>query len=141
MVATGPECQGTPPCTGYDEAQFTSFDGGSTWNYVARPPSDYQDIGYQGIGYQDATHWWAATASGTLFKSSDAGQTWKQVSSHLTAGVYTFHFVDSQHAWAQVDTPFVRSERPNVVRGVVSTLLSTSDAGLHWAKVATPQLR
>lgn len=141
MVGTGPDCEKMAPCAVYDEAEFTSFEGGSTWNYVDRPPADYQDIGYQGIGYQDAAHWWAATATGTLFKSSDAGQTWKQVSSHLPPGQYRFHFVDSQHAWAQVDTPLVRSEPPNVIRGVVSTLLSTSDGGLHWVKVATPQLR
>jgi photosystem II stability/assembly factor-like uncharacterized protein len=142
MVNTGPECQKAPPCGAYDEAEFTSFDGGSTWKYVAHPPADDQDIGYQGIGYQDATHWWAATASGALFKSSDGGQTWKQISSQQLPGQFTtFHFVDSQHAWAQVDTPVVRSTAGGLVRGFASTLLSTGDGGLHWVKVSTPQPR
>ena len=135
FVSTGPMCQKTSgPCTVYDVAEFTSFDGGSTWTYVPPPPGDYFDI-----GYEDARHWWSALG-GTLFKSSDAGQTWTQISTHqMPVGGYSFHFFDSQHAWVQVSTPLVDSQDPEQVRRYVSTLLFTSDGGLHWVKVNSPQ--
>jgi len=59
---------------------FTSFDGGKTWRALAPPP---QETGYSDFVFQDSTHWWA-TRFGTLWKSADAGQTWKHVASCST---------------------------------------------------------
>jgi photosystem II stability/assembly factor-like uncharacterized protein len=135
FVSSGPMCQKTRgPCTVYDVAEFTSFDGGSNWMHVAPPPGDYFDI-----GYEDARHWWSAVG-GTLFKSADAGQTWTQISMRqMPVGGYAFHFFDSQHAWVQVSTALVDIQDPEQVRRYASTLLFTSDGGLHWVKVNPPQ--
>jgi photosystem II stability/assembly factor-like uncharacterized protein len=136
FVSTGPMCQKTAnPCAVYDVAEFASFDGGSSWTYVPPPPGDYFDI-----GYEDARRWWAAVG-GNLYKSSDAGQTWSQIPGvPLLPGRYSFHFFDAQHAWVHVSTPLVDINDPEQVRRYASTLLFTSDGGLHWAKASTPVL-
>jgi hypothetical protein len=96
----------------------TSLDDGATWSYVQRPPGQ--------VAYQDPLHWWAI-ASTMLFKSSDAGQTWIQVTDTLPNWGYIPRVIDSQHAWA-----------------VISPALSgyglalSSDGGLQWTQANVP---
>lgn len=97
---------------------FTSFDTGSTWRYL--PPSP----GY--ISYQDAFHWWAIQGR-VLSKSSDAGQTWIQISDTLPDWQILPDILDSKHAWS------------SIVAGGYGLAL-TSDGGLHWTRVNVPQL-
>jgi hypothetical protein len=133
FVSTGPNCQTTAgQCGPYETAEFTSFDGGNTWAYVPPPPGEYFDI-----GYEDARHWWVAVG-GSLFKSSDGGQTWTLVSNQMPPGRYSFHFFDSQHAWVHVSTSLVNSQDPDQVRGYASALLFTSDGGRHWVRANPP---
>jgi photosystem II stability/assembly factor-like uncharacterized protein len=135
FVSTGPNCETTAgQCAPYETAEFTSLDGGNTWIYVPPPPGEYFDI-----GYEDARHWWVAVGD-SLFKSSDAGQTWTLISRHMPPGRYSFHFFDSEHAWVQVSTPFVDFLDHSEVRGYISTLLFTNDGGIHWVKVNSPHL-
>ncbi len=98
---------------------FTSFDAGSTWRFV--PPSP----GY--ISYQDAFHWWAIQGR-VLSKSSDAGQTWGQISDALPDWQILPDILDSKHAWSAI-----------VVGGFGLAL--TSDGGLHWSRANVPQLQ
>lgn len=80
------------------------------------------------------------TAPNTLYKSSDGGQTWTQISiQQMPVGADSFHFFDSQHAWVQVSTALIDIQDPEQVRRYASTLLFTSDGGLHWVKVNSPQ--
>jgi photosystem II stability/assembly factor-like uncharacterized protein len=95
---------------------FTSFDQGATWNHVPRPPGV--------TGYQDSMHWWAMDGT-SLFKSSDAGQSWLSVTGALPAWNYAPHILDSKHAWADV---FVGS----------FGLALTQDGGLHWRQGTVP---
>ena len=99
---------------------FTSVDGaGNTWRSVPPPPGV--------VAYQDATHWWA-TSTNTLFKSANAGQSWKQVATlpadrqFSTPGV-----LDSAHGWAAV-----------FVMGGYGLAL-TNDGGLHWTLANVPK--
>jgi photosystem II stability/assembly factor-like uncharacterized protein len=79
-------------------------------------------------------------APNILYKSSDGGQTWTQISiQQMPVGPDSFHFFDSQHAWVQVSTAFVDIHDPEQVRRCASTLLFTSDGGHHWVKVNSPQ--
>ena len=101
---------------------YTSSDGGTTWRVVPSP-------GF--LAYQDSTHWWATT-SDALFKSSDAGRSWKQVATMPTSWqVFGPVILDPMHAWASI----------NVMGGFGLAL--TSDGGLHWtlAKVPKTNLR
>ena len=93
---------------------LTSFDGGSTWRRLAPPPGN---TGYSDFIFQDTFHWWAMRF-GTLFKSSDAGQTWKQVSLQMDDWDYILQVIDAKHAWAQLAATFPGS-RPAARDGSV----------------------
>jgi photosystem II stability/assembly factor-like uncharacterized protein len=132
FVWTGSMCRNHGPCASNHEAEFTSFDGGVTWTYVPTPAGEYIATD---IGYADARHWWSA-ASGSLYQSSDAGQTWKQIPGVLLpSGRCSFHFFDSGHAWVHVSTALVDVRDTDQLQRYSSTLLFTSDAGRHWVKV------
>ena len=104
---------------------LTSFDGGTSWTYVQPRPSRTSFFGV--VDFQDALHWWAIDGW-ILFKSSDAGQTWNQVSDQLSSSYgYIPHVLDSKHAWALVLYP----------AGTGLTL--TTDGGLHWTRANVPQ--
>ncbi len=98
---------------------FTSFDTGGTWRYVPPPPGE--------VGYQDDFHWWAIKGT-VLSKSSDAGQTWSEISNTLPDWQFVPYLLDSKHAWAEL----------TVVGGFGLAL--TSDGGLHWTRANVPQL-
>jgi photosystem II stability/assembly factor-like uncharacterized protein len=107
-----------------DQYMLTSFDGGASWRYVAPRPSGSTFAGL--IDFQDALHWWAIDGS-LLYKSSDAGQTWNQVSKQIDPGYgYIPHVLDSMNAWAQVLEPSG------------SGLALTADGGLHWTRASVP---
>ena len=103
----------------------TSFDGGVTWRYVPPPPAT--------VAYQDANHWWAIKGS-LLYKSSDAGQTWTQVTSALPDWVFRpeLHILDSKHAWVTVSVPTSLSSPGG------NGLAFTDDGGLHWTRATVP---
>jgi photosystem II stability/assembly factor-like uncharacterized protein len=65
---------------------------------------------------------------GTLWKSSDAGQSWKHVGQQIDEWDYRPHVVDAKHAWATL----IGS------RASGTGLAMTSDAGLHWTYVKVP---
>jgi len=107
---------------------YTSFDGGSTWRTLATPPGETT---FTDFAYQDAFHWWAMRF-GTLWKTSDAGQSWKQVSQQTDDWDYRPQVIDAKNAVALlVGSP------GNQVAG--SGLATTSDGGLHWKQVDAPQ--
>ena len=108
----------TPPNVS-EPLLFTSFDGGSSWRYLAPPPGD--------VAYQDASHWWAVKDT-ALFKSADAGQTWKQITHSLPSWQFVPHVIDAKHAWAEL----------SVVGGFGLGL--TDDGGLHWRPANVPSV-
>jgi photosystem II stability/assembly factor-like uncharacterized protein len=110
-----------------DLIPYTSFDGGTTWRLVTRPPG----APVQDITFQDSSHWWA-TGFRTVWKSSDAGQSWMSVDQHLDTWVYQPQFIDAKHGWAAMF----------ITRGFVAPpdgLAMTSDGGLHWTQVDAPR--
>jgi photosystem II stability/assembly factor-like uncharacterized protein len=96
---------------------FTSIDSGASWTFVPTPPGE--------VAYQDARHWWAIKDT-VLFKSSDAGQSWKRITDTLPAWQIVPHILDSNHAWAEL----------TVVGGFGLAL--TGDGGLHWTRQNVP---
>ena len=81
------------------------------------------------VTFQDASHWWVASP-GTVWESSDAGQSWKSVYQQLDNWVIQPQFVDVKHGWADL---FMSAE------GQASGLAMTSDGGLHWTQVNAPR--
>ncbi len=112
--------------------EFVTLDGGASWRLVPPPPGlgDYADI-----SYADATNWWVIRGSG-LYKTSDAGATWTQVSMRIEYDALKPTIIDSQHAWAMVqgqpDTQV--GQRPQIGW----SLETTSDGGLTWKDAAVP---
>ena len=106
------------PASGDVPFLFTSFDQGVTWRYLSPPPGQ--------VAYQDANHWWAMKST-LLFKSTDAGQTWFQVSNKLPDWQYLPQVLDSKHAWAEV----------SVLGGY--GLAFTDNGGVNWTRVTVPQ--
>jgi photosystem II stability/assembly factor-like uncharacterized protein len=106
--------------------QGYTFDGGMTWRRLAPPPGT---TSWESFAYQDSSHWWAMGA-GDLWKSADAGSSWKLVSQQTDGWGYSPHVIDANHAWAELF---------NSAAGNFSGLALTSDGGLHWSQVGTPQ--
>jgi photosystem II stability/assembly factor-like uncharacterized protein len=79
------------------------------------------------LHYQDASHWWAVKDT-ALFKSADAGQTWKQITNTLPSWQFVLHVLDAKHAWAEL----------SVVGGFGLGL--TDDGGLHWRPANVPSV-
>jgi photosystem II stability/assembly factor-like uncharacterized protein len=109
---------------------YTSFDGGATWRGLAPAPGETR---YSDFVFVDARNWWAMRY-GTLFKTSDSGQTWKQVAQMMDEWDYLPGVVDSRHAWAQLR---VVPGPGNPPQG--TGLAMTADGGLHWTFVNVPQ--
>jgi photosystem II stability/assembly factor-like uncharacterized protein len=109
---------------------LTSFDGGSTWRRLPPPPGE---TSYGDFIFQDAFHWWAMRY-GTLFKTSDAGQTWKEVAQQLDEWDYVPQLVDAKHAWAQMTVVFPSANPPQG-----TGLATTADGGIHWTPVNVPK--
>jgi photosystem II stability/assembly factor-like uncharacterized protein len=107
---------------------LTSFDGGSTWRRLPPPPGETT---YTDFIFQDTVHWWAMRY-GTLFKTSDAGQTWKQVAQQLDAWDYLPQILNAKQAWAQMVVA------PNSTPPQGTGLATTADGGLHWSPVNVP---
>jgi photosystem II stability/assembly factor-like uncharacterized protein len=110
-------------CPGPVETNFTSFDGGVTWQVLPPAPGRGQRF----VAYSDDVNWW--TIYGTIYRSTDAGQTWHRASDNLVALNWQFQprAIDQKHAWAQIE----------VKDGY--GLATTADAGLHWTRVKVPQ--
>jgi photosystem II stability/assembly factor-like uncharacterized protein len=110
-------------------AAFTSLDGGATWRAVFAPPGAL----FFDMAFQDATHWWAMP-SGNLFKTSDAGRSWKHVSLQFDDWQYRVQVIDAQRAWAQLGLS-IGTQDP--IRG--TSLAYTSDGGVHWSYAGVPK--
>jgi photosystem II stability/assembly factor-like uncharacterized protein len=103
----------------------TSFDGGATWRYAQPPPG--------AVAYQDDFHWWGMHGL-ALSKSSDAGQTWTQITNQLPGWLFRpdLHVLDAKRAWVTMSVP-ASSSAPGG-----NGLAFTDDGGLHWTRVRVP---
>jgi photosystem II stability/assembly factor-like uncharacterized protein len=109
---------------------LTSFDGGSTWRRLPPPPGATT---YSDFVFQDTFHWWAMR-NGTLFKSSDAGQSWKEVAQQLYEWDYAPQVIDAKRAWGVMTVAYPPA---TLTRG--TGLATTADGGVHWTPVNVPQ--
>jgi photosystem II stability/assembly factor-like uncharacterized protein len=103
---------------------FTSFDGGATWRRASPPP--FPRGVPRRVAYQDDFNWWYIDVM-TLYRSSDAGQTWTRAAENLPDWEIEPRAVDKKHAWAQL-----------VSFGGYG-LATTVDAGAHWTRVTVPR--
>lgn len=111
---------------------FRTTDGGSNWQFVRLEgfPVDsvtYQDIrfftGIRAISMVDRDHGWAAGIRGTVFRTTDGGQSWSPCAplpgEPFLNGV---SFVDATTGW---------------VTGSEASVFRTTDGGLSWERQIT----
>jgi photosystem II stability/assembly factor-like uncharacterized protein len=108
---------------------FFSHDQGGSWRQIAFPiaVSTFDDL-----SFVDATNWWVLR-SGHLWKTSDAGITWRQVSVLGLPDGWRYEsarVIDARHAWWSMVSS---------ARSTLSALAITADGGSHWATVNVPQ--
>lgn len=111
-------------------AGFTSFDGGGTWRRLPPPPGE---TAFSDYIFQDTFLWWAMRY-GTLFKSNDAGQTWKEVAQETDEWDYVPGIIDAKHAWAHMLVVFPNTNPPHG-----TGLAMSSDGGIRWTPVSVPK--
>jgi hypothetical protein len=70
--------------------------------------------------------------SGSLFKTSDAGQHWTpvEIPAPLLGWIYTPHVIDAGHAWAELTAISTSASD--------SALVMSSDGGVSWGPVNVP---
>ena len=111
-----------------DVRTFVSFDYGQAWRMLAQPVAGLR---YSDYLFQNATHWWAMR-SRVLYKTSDAGLTWRAIRSPNLINTWTYqpHVIDAKHAWALMQ---------RVAGSAVGTALAlTSDGGITWKAANVP---
>ncbi len=119
----------------YDANQFLrTADGGKTWRLDSvDAPAGY---GLSGIAAIDANTCYAAmydafNYGGSMFKTTDGGDTWKQLEPGKLFGANSFpdfvHFFDAQHGVTVGDDDGIDSLRMEIY--------TTSDAGKTWQRV------
>lgn len=105
-------------------SRYSTTDGGATW--AAHP----QDASIAHVAFVDpATGWWAGDQ--TVQVTHDGGQTWQAQPAGIPPQHYlnALHFIDAQHGWV-LATTVKENESPD--------LLSTSDGGTTWNRLALP---
>lgn len=102
---------------------FATTDGAHHWR---------RQLGGQ-CGSNDAFPF-SAMRYGTLFKTSDSGQTWKQAAQIMDEWDYLPGVIDARHAWARLRALPAPGNAPQG-----TGLAITADGGLHWTCVNVPQ--
>lgn len=95
----------------------TSFAQGWQYGYQRE-----YDIDFWAVDFANATVGYAVGSGGSIFKTTDGGDTWTQQTSGTTMALYSVFAIDNSVAWIVGDT---------------GTILSTTDGGANW--VTHPQ--
>jgi hypothetical protein len=112
-----------------DSTVYESFDAGQSWRRLGPPPNPTT---FGDISYLDSKHWWAMRF-GSLFKTSDAGASWKETRVAPLQEGWDYHalnVIDSRHAWVTMTS---------TARTGGGALSMTADGGASWNTVTVPQ--
>ena len=98
-------------------------DGGATWK------TQLDSVGgwLSGLTFLDQKNGWAVGEFGTVWKTTDGGEHWKQMRKSPTpCWLYDVHFIDEEHGWTV---------------GRFETVMVTEDGGSSWKHQSIPALR
>jgi photosystem II stability/assembly factor-like uncharacterized protein len=90
-----------------------TLDSGNTW-----AANSISDLVIK-IKFVDVSNGWAIGAKGTIFFTSDGGETWSKQDSGSSETLYDLHIIDRSHVW---------------VSGNHGTLLLTENGGNTWVR-------
>lgn len=113
-----------------DAQSFESVDGGLTWSSTRLPWAN-PDAALAYMSFVGVSSWWASS-HGLLYRTTDAGNTWKSIETVLPPVLDNMdpgaiHMVDANFGWAAATGPGGTS------------LLASSDGGHNWKLVNVPQ--
>jgi photosystem II stability/assembly factor-like uncharacterized protein len=102
-------------------------DAGETWNPIWM--SEHENFGLDGVSFADASNGWVCSYAGSLFGTTDGGDTWTRISSFdppMDAPMRDLAFTTPDSGW--------------VVGGIAGnqTIARTTDGGLTWEYSGTP---
>ena len=108
---------------GHRGSIFITRDGGASWAVQHSEPGTYM----RDVTFVDAQNGWAVGHNQTILHTTDAGVTWTR----------------QEFLWDGMDPPRINgvaAYSPNeaIVVGEFGLIISTSDGGASWAKVARP---
>ena len=138
-----------------------TINGGTTWTVVT--PAGMSSTPYA-MGFFDGTTGITSGVSGTIYRTTDGGNTWSAITSGTTSSLYTLAIADANTAiicgtngvilrtadkgatWTPVTSgttvQFWGSSFSDALHGMVAgysgTVLRTIDGGITWAPVASP---
>ncbi len=126
--------RGVVTVIGQWEAPYTvtSDDGGITWG--SPRPMPFSSPGLMPTPWlqaQDPIHWWVVDARGALHETSDAGATWREVTTHVPSG-YTLADVAPVGSGVLWGTTTETS-------GTRSYPILSTDGGQTWSLVKLPK--
>ena len=104
---------------------FTSFDRGATWRLIVSLPGATT---FADVLYLDGHTWWSMQ-SGFLYKTSDSGQSWKELQAARLQESWSYspQVIDANDAWAQLTDALNEN-----------ALALSSDGGVSWTAVNVP---
>ncbi len=123
---------------------YASSDGGRSWGNPRKVPVGRGSNDFVPLDFLSPTTW-AAASNQALWLSSNAGKSWIQRIIPLSRGYRVERIVlaSPTHVWFYGSTiiPSSRLTRMGSRGRTADYLLETSDAGVHWMRVALPQPR
>jgi len=117
---SGSDGTGATPAT-LSAAQLTAMSTTSGGGYTTAGAWGTQTLfgggTADGVTFPTSAAGWVVTQSGTIYHSTDGGETWAQQTSGTTQALYSTKFTDVNNGWAV---------------GAAGTLLHTSNGGTTW---------
>ena len=104
---------------GAQRGLWATSDGGSSWRMRALPGIDVNQWFGTPMAFPAELTGWLAGANGTIFKTTDGGESWTRQSSGTHQYLNALEFVDARYGWAV---------------GGRGTILATRDGGAHWRR-------
>ena len=102
---------------------LATSNGGKTWETQLDSAGGW----LTGLTFLDKDNGWAVGEFGTIWRTEDGGDNWRQTRKAPTpAWLYDVHFIDKQRGWTV---------------GRFETVMSTEDGGKSWSKQPMPPLR
>jgi len=125
MALSLPPTSGTDatksPTVTLSAAQLTSLSTTSGGGYTTASPwtatTMFGGSTVYGVSFPTSSNGWVVTQAGTIYHSTDGGETWAQQTSGTTQTLYQVRFVDASNGWAV---------------GANGTILHTSNGGTTW---------
>ena len=99
------------------------------WPAQMSADSDLYDV-----CFTDPQSGWAVGGQGSVWHTSDGGQTWQQQSAPVRCRLTSVHFVDRQYGWAVGGWTHAYTFRSSAV------VLRTTDGGRQWTEASAPTL-